>query len=266
MSKLQLKPQKPDAEKKILEVTPKSAGWKYIGFKVYSMNKGDTIKKGTDKNEICLVLLSGKANVKTKDQTFNDIGERMSVFEKIPPYSVYITINDSYEVDALTDLELAVCEAPGQGAFETRLIAPTDVTQSNRGSGKMERRIHAILREDKTADSLLILVVFTPDGNTSSCPPHKHDKENLPYESYLEETYYHKLNPDYGFAFQRVYNDDRSLDEAIAVENSHLVLVPEGYHPVSCVPGYESYCLCVMAGPIRKWKFHNAPEHEWLFD
>lgn len=266
MSNLHIKPHEPDQDGKILSVTPESVGWKYVGFEVYSMKKGHRLKRETGKNEVCLVLLSGKATVRTDKKSFQEIGKRMSVFEKIPPYSVYIPNDERYEVEALTDLELAVCMAPGKGTYEARLITPEDVRQSDRGSGKMYRRIHDILPEDKEADSLLVVEVFTPDGNTSSYPPHKHDRDNLPHESYLEETYYHELNPSQGFAFQRIYNDDRSLDETICVENRDVVLVPEGYHPFTTVPGYESYYLNVMAGPVRTWKFHNAPEHEWLFE
>lgn len=265
MSKLLLKPQTPDKEGKILSVTPESAGWKYVGFEVFSIKKGNVLERQTIDNEVCLVLLSGLANIKTDDEEFMKIGKRMSVFEKSPPYSVYIPNNEQFKVEALTDVELAVCSAPGKGNYKTRLIVPDEVGQEDRGSGKMSRRVHNILPEQKEADSLLVVEVFTPDGNTSSYPPHKHDRENLPEESYLEETYYHELNPKQGFAFQRVYNDDRSLDETISVENRNVVLVPEGYHPVSCVPGYESYYLNVMAGPNRTWKFHNDPNHEWLF-
>lgn len=265
MSKLLVKSQVPNADGRTINVTPQFASWEYVGFEVYRLKKGDTLAKGTKGQEVCIVLLSGLADVGTIEIEFKEIGKRMSVFEKIPPYSVYVSSDDAYEIKALTDVEVAICAAPGKGTYPARLIAPEDVGQEDRGSGKTSRKIHNILPEDKAADSLLVVEVYTPDGNTSSYPPHKHDRDNLPAESYLEETYYHKLNPNQGFAFQRVYNDDRSLDEGIVVENDSVVLVPEGYHPVSCVPGYESYYLNVMAGPVRTWKFHNDPDHEWLF-
>jgi 5-deoxy-glucuronate isomerase len=69
-------------------------------------------------------------------------------------------------------------------------------------------------------------------GHWSSYPPHKHDRDALPSESLLEETYYHRLNPPQGFALQRVYTDDRSLDETLAPSDGDVVLVPRGYHPV----------------------------------
>ncbi|RBW68108.1 5-deoxy-glucuronate isomerase [Bacillus taeanensis] len=255
-----------DEEGKVLSVTPESAGWEYVGFEVYELKVGETLAKATEDNEVCLVLLSGKASVKTKQATIENIGKRMSVFEKIPPYSVYVPSDDEYQVEALTDLELAVCSAPGKGTYEARLIAPEDVGREDRGSGSMSRKIHNILPEQKPADSLLVVEVFTPEGNWSSYPPHKHDQDNLPQESYLEETYYHKVNPaENGFVIQRVYTDDRSLDETLVVKDSNVVLVPKGYHPVSAPPGYEVYYLNVMAGPTRTWKFHNDSEHEWLF-
>jgi 5-deoxy-glucuronate isomerase len=265
MSNLLVKPKERDNTGKILEVTPQSAGWKYVGFQVYSLKKGDTIQQQTENNEVCLVLLSGRADVKSNKDEFSNIGERMSVFEGIPPYSVYIPNNDRFAVTALTEVELAVCSAPGNGTYEARLISPNDVGVEDRGYGHMSRKIHNILPEQEPADSLLVVEVFTPDGNTSSYPPHKHDEDNLPHESYLEETYYHEINPEQGFVFQRVYNDERSLDETMAVEHRNVVLVPEGYHPVSSVPGYSSYYLNVMAGPVRTWKFHNDRDHEWLF-
>ena len=101
-------------------------------------------------------------------------------------------------------------------------------------------------------------------SHSSSYPPHKHDTDNLPNESSLEETYYHRLNPPQGYVLQRVYTDDRSLDEAVAAEDHDVVMVPRGYHPVTVPHGYTSYYLNVMAGPKRSWVFRNDPAHEWI--
>ncbi|SFJ88309.1 5-deoxy-glucuronate isomerase [Thermoflavimicrobium dichotomicum] len=266
MSKLIVPSTSPDASGKVLSVTPEFAGWKYVGFEVYALKPGQTLRKETLDLEACIVLLEGKAHVATRKKKWTDLGKRMSVFEKIPPYSVYVPSQDWFEVEALTELQLAVCLAPGKGTYEARCISPEDVGVEIRGSGNMERLIHNILPEQKPADSLLVVEVFTPEGHWSSYPPHKHDEDRLPEESYLEETYYHRIQPDHGFAVQRVYTDDRSLDETMVVRNGDVVLVPKGYHPVSAPPGYEVYYLNVMAGPVRTWKFKNDPDHEWLME
>ena len=120
------------------------------------------------------------------------------------------------------------------------------------------------LMADQEADSLLVCEVITPAGHWSSYPPHKHDSDVPTKETALEETYYHRIDPPQGFAFQRVYTDDRSLDETVCVEDGDVVMVPRGYHPVGAPHGYNLYYLNVMAGPKRVWRFHNDPAHEWL--
>ncbi len=134
----------------------------------------------------------------------------------------------------------------------------------SRGTGANTRFVCDILPESEPADHLLVVEVVTPGGHSSSYPPHKHDTDNIPVESSLEETYYHRLNPPQGFAFQRVYTDDRSLDESLAVEDHDVVMVPRGYHPVVVPYGYDSYYLNVMAGATREWHFKNDPVHEWM--
>ena len=136
--------------------------------------------------------------------------------------------------------------------------------RSTRGKGANTRYVCDILPDTAAAHSLLVVEVRTPSGHSSSYPPHRHDRDNLPAESLLEESYYHRIDPGQGFVFQRVYTDERDLDQAMAVEDHDVVLVPSGYHPVSVPYGYESYYLNVMAGPKRVWKFHNDPQHEWL--
>ncbi|UUZ85408.1 5-deoxy-glucuronate isomerase [Paenibacillus sp. P26] len=265
MSELIVKPAaQPGPEGTVLAVTPASAGWEYVGFEVVRLEEGQSLRRETGDQEVCLVLLSGKADVSTKQEAWHGIGQRMSVFEKTPPYSVYVPSGDHYEVKAVTPLELAVCAAPGKGGYPARLIAPQQVGVETRGYGNLERQIHNILPEQEPADSLLVVEVFTPNGHWSSYPPHKHDRDAAPDESLLEETYYFRVEPEQGFAVQRVYTDDRSLDETLVVKNGEAVLVPRGYHPVSAPPGYEVYYLNVMAGPTRTWKFHNDPDHAWI--
>lgn len=253
----------------VAHVSPDTAGWGFVGFDLHRLPAGETIEALTGGREHCLVLVGGRVRVSTKGEDFGVIGGRRNPFEG-KPWSVYVPEGSSWTATAETELELAVCSAPGRrGGLPARLISPDDVTQEVRGQGTNTRYVTNILSENQPADSLLVVEVVTPGGHTSSYPPHKHDKDDFPRETYLEETYYHRLNPPQGFAFQRVYTDAdeqgfRALDEAMAVEDGDVVLVPKGYHPCAACHGYDLYYLNVMAGPRRAWRFHNAREHAWL--
>lgn len=249
---------------RVIHVTPESAGWTYVGFDLHRLTPGDTISCETGDREVCLVWIAGRGTAEADGRSFGLVGGRMSPFEG-PPHALYVPWHSSWTVKAESDLELAICTAPGGGDHAAKLIPPGFHTPLVRGKGSNVRHVTNIMPEDDgSAHSLLVVEVITPNGNTSSYPSHKHDRDNLPHESLLEETYYHRLNPSQGFAFQRVYTDDRSLDEAMAVEDGDVVLVPRGYHPCATIHGYDLYYLNVMAGPKRIWRFHNAPEHEWL--
>jgi 5-deoxy-glucuronate isomerase len=162
--------------------------------------------------------------------------------------------------------EVALCWAPAERGAAPARISASDIRPFKRGSGRTERTIHNILMEDRPAESLLVTEVLTAGGNWSSYPPHKHDTDNLPTESYLEETYYHRTARPAGFAVQMVYTDDRSLNEALQVRDGDVVLVPRGYHPVVAGPGYDLYYLNVMAGPHRRWLVTTDPDHRWQLD
>ena len=254
---------RPDERGSVLKVTPESAGWEYVGFEVLRLADGRTVERATGGEEVCLVVLSGFCTISTPEEEWRGIGGRDSVFEG-PPYAVYLPPGTDYRIEPVTYLELAVCSAPAEEGVGARLIRPDDTEASVRGSGNMQRGITNILMVDQPAERLLVVEVITPGGHWSSYPPHKHDREALPEESYLEETYYHRVQPDQGFALQRVYTEDRSLDETLTVGDGDTVLVPRGYHAVSAPPGYDLYYLNVMAGPVREWKVRNDPDHEWL--
>lgn len=252
-----------DDLKRIIEITPESAGWKFIGFEVLSLKDGETVSGSTEATEVCLVLLSGKANISGADQDFGLLGERMNPFEGLP-WSVYLPPHKNWIVAAQTDVQLAVCRSPATGKFPARVIAPDEVGEISRGTGTNQRFIRNILPDTAPGETLLVVEVITPGGHWSSYPPHKHDTDDFPNETYLEETYYHRLKRGSGFALQRVYTKDGSLDEAMAISDGDVVLVPKGYHPVGAPYGFDLYYLNVMAGPRREWKFTMDPDQAHL--
>ncbi|MEQ7922582.1 5-deoxy-glucuronate isomerase [Xanthomonas sp. WHRI 1810A] len=245
----------------------------YVGFAAHRLTVGERLPVSAGDKELCLVLLAGRVSVSGEAPgqgtfSWDNIGDRQSVFEEKSPFAVYLPPGSQALVTALSAVQIAVCAAPGDVSknLPPRLIKPETMKRSVRGKGANTRYICDILPDTEPANALLVVEVRTPSGHSSSYPPHKHDTDDLPHQSFLEETYYHQINPAQGYVFQRVYTDDRSIDQAMAVENNDLVTVPKGYHPVSVPYGYESYYLNVMAGPTRAWHFHNDPEHAWLLD
>jgi 5-deoxy-glucuronate isomerase len=249
----------------IVEVTPKTAGWRYVGFRAIRLAAADVECFSTADSEVCIVVLTGTVDVTAGAKTFRGLGHRDSVFESMPPAAVYAARGTDVSILARRDCEVAICSAPSTRRYETRVLDTDSIQPVTRGKGSNARHVLDILPEnDAAAEHLLVVEVVTPAGHASSYPPHKHDREAAPEETQLEETYYHRLNPEQGFAFQRVYTDDRSLDEAIVVENHDTVMVPRGYHPCVAPHGYDLYYLNVMAGPGRQWRFRNDPVHEWM--
>jgi 5-deoxy-glucuronate isomerase len=264
MTELLVRKHEPDAQGVVLEVTPKSAGWERVGFKVHELAAGRSAAGGEAGREACLVVLSGTAEIAVAGERFTGVGGRASVFEDRAPGAVYAPGGAAWTVTATSPVELAVCTAPAAGAGAPREIAASAMSREVRGRGTNVRHVRNILPETEPAESLLVVEVITPGGHWSSYPPHKHDTATAGEETQLEETYYHRLNPPQGFAFQRVYTDDRSLDLTYAVEDGDVVMVPRGYHPVGAPHGYDLYYLNVMAGPKRQWIFRNDPAHDWI--
>ena len=247
----------------IVAVSAAQVGLRYVGFSAHRLAPGDRLAIPAGAREVCAVVLAGVVSARTGGAAFDRIGRRESVFEDVPPFAVYAPGTAPLEISAETAAEVAVCTAPGTGRLPPRLIAPEEMKRSVRGKELNTRHVTDILPQDAPAESLLVVEVRTPTGHSSSYPPHKHDRAAAD-ETFLEEIYYHRIDPPQGFVFQRVYTDERDLDESHAVEDHDLVLVPRGYHPVVVPWGYRSYYLNVMAGPERAWRFHNDPAHEWI--
>ena len=248
------------------QISAADAGWGYVGFTLYRLNAGDSVAETTGDREVILVLVDGHAHIEGAGQDWGVMGDRMDVFEKTQPHCLYLPDGTDWAATAVTDCTLAVCTAPGHGGHAAQRLGPEGIVLTPRGQGANTRHINNIAMEGRdVADSLLVTEVFTPAGNWSSYPSHRHDEDDFPRMTYLEETYYHRLNPATGFGVQRVYTEDGSLDETMSVKNHDVVLVPRGHHPCGAPYGYEMYYLNVMAGPRRNWRFQNDPDHDWIY-
>ena len=236
---------------------PSRAGWEYVGFEVVSPPHSGH----TGERELCLVVVQGTCTCARRTASGSASAAATTPFEGRPD-AAYLPPGTEFELSG--NAEVALCTAPAQTGAEARQLPGDDVEVETRGFGAQERTVTPILMGDREADSLLVCEVLTPPGHWSSYPPHKHDRDALPEESLLEETYYHRIDPPSGFALQRVYTGDGKLDETLAVRDRDVVLVPRGYHTVSAPPGYAVYYLNVMAGPVREWAIANDPDHEWM--
>ena len=256
----------PDADGVTVGIDPASAGWDYTTFHVHELAPGQTVARDADDQERLVLVLEGRASVRTGDRDFGSLGSRATVFDGPPAPVVLIEPGRPVVVTADENALVAIAAAPAGAVRRTASIAPSDILVETRGSGQTERRVHHLLPPAAEAGRLIAFEVFTPGGNWSSYPPHKHDTENPPVEARLEELYLYKFGKPQGFAFARVYTPDRSLDAALTPMDGDLVLVPEGYHPVGAPAGYDCYYLNVMAGPNRAWHFTIDPDHAWLMD
>jgi 5-deoxy-glucuronate isomerase len=257
------RPLAPDSSGVLIEVTPESAGWEFIRFSVRRLQPHERWTSRTDGDECCLVLLSGWCTVTVDDGASEALGPRETVFASYP-HAFYVPRGRRFTVEARDRSEIAECRAPSDKPLQPRLIRPGDCGFEIRGGGNATRQIVDILPPPFPADRLMICEVFTPSGNWSSYPPHKHDVDNPPGEVDLEETYYYRMSDPLGYGFQRLYTADGRFDETVKVEDGDLVLIRDGYHPFVTAFGYDAYYLNVLAGTRRSMAASDDPRYASL--
>ncbi|MGH9174194.1 MAG: 5-deoxy-glucuronate isomerase, partial [Vicinamibacterales bacterium] len=155
--------------------------------------------------------------------------------------------------------ELADGRAPSRKRLAPRIIPPEDCGFEIRGGGNATRQIVDIMPPGFPADRLMVCEVFTPAGNWSSYPPHKHDTNRPPAEVKLEEIYYYRFADPDAYGIQRLY-DPRS-DRALTVGHGDVVLIRGGYHPFVTAHGYNAYYLNVLAGTRRSMAASDDPRY-----
>ena len=242
---------------------PDDPRMEFLSFDFISLPAGESCEGGLGEQEAVFVLLKGKCNFEVESVRYREIGGRADVFSE-RGYSVYVPVGSSHRIEALSDLEVAVCMARADVDKPSCLIAPDQVKERVVGKDNWQRSVYDIV--DATVDACRLLVgeTINPPGNWSSAPPHRHDVDNLPDESNLEEAYFFRVDPPQGFGVIRIYTDDLKLDETYSVMNNDLVLIPDGYHPVGALAGYRVYYLWMLAGEKRILQPRDDPQHAWI--
>lgn len=235
-------------------------GLSFATLGMLSLERGETYSGDTGANELCFVVLGGRCEIAGKGFEFRDVGERKDVFSGLP-HSVYLPIGTRYTVTAVEAVEIALCGSPTAKSFPPKYIGPDEVKRVTIGEKNWTREALMILDERFDAGRLFIGEALVPCGNWASWPPHRHDFDNLPVEVDMEEIYFFRFNPPQGFGFQRIYTDDRRIDEAYTITNDSAVIIPEGYHPVTAAPGSTMYYLWIMCGDNRKFLSYKDPAY-----
>ena len=262
----------------VVEVTPELAGWDYISFQLRRLTANRSWAFATGDQELAIVVLSGRLSVESEQGQWSHIGMRDSVFSGLP-YALYLPGRTSFTVVAETDCEYAIARAPADQDYQPRLVTPRDIEIEIRGGDQATRQINNIIPPGFPCQRLVVVEVYTPPGNWSSYPPHKHDihktdQDGKILEADLEEVYFYKLDRPEGFAFQRIYTAPESplyraglpVDAVLLARNNDAVLVPEGYHPVTSPPGYTTYYLNVLAGSAQSLANSEDPDYVWVKD
>jgi 5-deoxy-glucuronate isomerase len=245
-------------------VDPASASWRYLSFRVERLRDGERVSRETGDEEIALVPLGGKCAIES-DGDLWELGGRASVFDGMP-WALYLPCDTQYTLSALGDVEIAVSGARVDERLAPRLVTPNDVEIEVRGSGNATRQINHIIKPEFPAQRLLVVEVFTPSGNWSSYPPHKHDEDHPPGEVVLEEVYYYRTQtePPGAFAVQRLYSPQHGTDLTETVRDGDIMLVPHGYHTTAAAHGYDLYYLNGLAGDRRSMAAADDPALAWI--
>lgn len=255
---------KPNHESTIvMDVTPASAGWDYLSFRVVSLKANESYTQDTGSNEIALVPLVGKATLTANDETFEV--SRKGYFEEAPQI-LYAPPGTAVSVQATTGFEFAIGGAPAEGKYPIRLFKPEEMKQEVRGGGVATRQVNHVLAHPLPAERLILFEVYVPGGMYSGWPPHCHDR--YAGSPYLEEVYYYRTDPKNGYCIHRNYRIDNDFDEVFTCKDGDLVLVTQGFHPVAAPPGTNVYFLNYLAGELldeeRATPPYDDPAWGWM--
>jgi 5-deoxy-glucuronate isomerase len=249
-------------------VDPGRAAWRYLSFDTAVVG-GDALQIGDPRQEVAIVTLVGGVALNVDGRSL-ELPGRASVWDGLP-WAAYLPAGTWAEATCIGEesvIALASAPSSGRGGVSTApvVIGPEEVRVEVRGAGNATRQINHIITPDFPADRLEVVEVYTPSGNWSSWPPHKHDTDDMPHEAILEEIYHYRFRRPEAWGIQRLYRADGSRDLLWPVRNGETVIVPDGYHPFVAIHGEDAYYLNALAGDVRTMACSFHPDLASVMD
>lgn len=261
----------PTPEKPVYHhLTSATANWTYLNFEARILNQNESFSMNTGEFEYCIVLLGGNFKVESDKGSWETGNGRKDVFSGIG-HAMYLSRRTQFTLTAQSaGTDIAICWVASDEDHPPRMKRPEEAAIEYRGGDNANRQINSLLEPGFDCHKIVCVEVYTPSGNWSSFPAHKHDERKVDengnlLEANLEEIYFYKIDKPQGYAIQQVYTDDRSLDEIVRVKNNEAVLIPRGYHPVVAGHGYNVYYLNFLAGSDQSLANTSDPDHDWIY-
>ena len=264
--------QKPDSTSKIYHsVTPESAHWEYLSFEAREMELNETWEHDTEENEMVIVLLGGNFEVSSNHGNWKTVNGRKDVFSGVA-HTLYLPRNSQFKLKATSSvLDIAYGWCKSEEDFPAKFVTPEETPVVIFGGDNATRQFNDLVPPGFGCSKIVSREVYTPSGNWSSFPAHKHDERKVDDEGNVlepiqEETYFYKFEKPEAYAIQQVYTKDRSLDEIVRPRHNDVVLIPKGFHPVVAEHGFHCYYLNFLAGTDQCLANTTDPDHEWIYD
>jgi 5-deoxy-glucuronate isomerase len=251
-------------------LTREEADWEFLNFAARLMKQGEVWEGYTGEQEYGIILLSGNYRVQTDHGNWETVNGRQDVFSGIA-HTLYLPRRTHFKLTAeseILDLAWGWCDTDQD--HPARFKRPEEAAIEIRGGDNANRQINSLIEPGFDCHRLVAVEVYTPSGNWSSFPAHKHDERKVDasgnlLEARLEETYFYKVDQPQGYAIQQIYTYDRSLDEIAVARNNDIVMVPRGYHPVVAGHGYHVYYLNFLTGSDQSLANTDDPDHAWIY-
>ena len=235
---------------------PGRPGWGYVGFEVLAHAEGPAPAGDSGGREVCIVVIGGRVDDRLAHGAWHD-GGAPTRSAGLPDAAYLPPATPSRCGPRRRLCEVGLCFArptgaprpaccPAQRSTPRRAdTAPTSGRPPDPDGGRRGR----VAARDRGADAGRPLVEL---------PAAQARPRRAAGESYLEETYYHRIDPPQGFVIQRVYSETVARRGA-DVRDRESCSCRAATTPSAAPPGYRSYYLNVMAGPKRAGPSTTTP-------